>query len=184
MQRKKKIIILCTAFTLIAAVGGFLLLHEPEKSYTDYLESGELAALQSGALNPDIEREKADLLESENEDDEQDESQENDEKQEKDEVQAPVSMKDGNLAVESLEGRQQAKRSYSDELKRNLKEEAKAFYETIRQDDRGWEVSKEFLKDYENFEKNASDANYESLLNSLQAVEISLYNTETLVKKS
>ncbi len=181
MQSKKKITILCTALTLVAAVGGFLLLHEPEKSYKDYLESGELAALQSGALDPDAEREKADVVDEKNE---KDESQKTEETVEKDEAQSNVSMKDGNLAVETLEGRQQAKRSYSDELKRNLKEEAKAFYETIRQDDRGWEVSKEFLEDYEDFEKNASDANYESLLNSLQAVEISLYNTETLVEKS
>lgn len=67
---------------------------------------------------------------------------------------------------------------YSQKEKISLIEEAKPFYKELKRDDRGWDFSDDFLRAYENFEKEQTSRNYSKLEELLGLVEVSLYNTE------
>lgn len=67
---------------------------------------------------------------------------------------------------------------YSEKEKTSLIEEAKPFYKELKRDDRGWDFSDDFLRAYENFEKEQTSRNYSKLEELLGLVEVSLYNTE------
>lgn len=67
---------------------------------------------------------------------------------------------------------------YSKKEKASLTEEAKPFYRELKRDDRGWDFSDDFLRAYENFEKEQTSRNYSKLEELLGLVEVSLYNTE------
>lgn len=67
---------------------------------------------------------------------------------------------------------------YSQKEKISLIEEAKPFYRELKRDDRGWDFSDDFLRAYENFEKEQTSQNYSKLEELLGLVEVSLYNTE------
>lgn len=67
---------------------------------------------------------------------------------------------------------------YSKKEKTSLIEEAKPFYKELKRDDRGWDFSDDFLRAYENFEKEQTSRNYNKLEELLGLVEVSLYNTE------
>lgn len=67
---------------------------------------------------------------------------------------------------------------YSKKEKSSLIEEAKPFYRELKRDDRGWDFSDDFLRAYENFEKEQTSQNYSKLEELLGLVEVSLYNTE------
>lgn len=67
---------------------------------------------------------------------------------------------------------------YSKKEKTSLIEEAKSFYKELKRDDRGWDFSDDFLRAYENFEKEQTSRNYSKLEELLGLVEVSLYNTE------
>lgn len=67
---------------------------------------------------------------------------------------------------------------YSEKEKTSLIEEAKPFYKELKRDDREWDFSDDFLRAYENFEKEQTSRNYNKLEELLGLVEVSLYNTE------
>lgn len=67
---------------------------------------------------------------------------------------------------------------YSEKEKASLIEEAKPFYKELKRDNRGWDFSDDFLRAYENFEKEQTSRNYSKLEELLGLVEVSLYNTE------
>lgn len=72
----------------------------------------------------------------------------------------------------------------TDEEKDALLKEAKPFVKTIQEDDRGFKFSKDFLKTYEDFKKSRTDTKYQELKDLLNAVEVSLYNTEYYEKSN
>lgn len=67
---------------------------------------------------------------------------------------------------------------YSKKEKASLTEEAKPFYRELKRDNRRWDFSDDFLRAYENFEKEQTSRNYSKLEELLGLVEVSLYNTE------
>lgn len=67
---------------------------------------------------------------------------------------------------------------YSKKENASLIEEARPFYRELKRDDRGWDFSDNFLRAYENFEKEQTSRNYSKLEELLGLVEVSLYNTE------
>lgn len=67
---------------------------------------------------------------------------------------------------------------YSEKEKTALVKEAAPFYRELKQDNRGWDFSDDFLRAYENFEKEQTSRNYSKLEELLGLVEVSLYNTE------
>lgn len=87
-------------------------------------------------------------------------------------------------SIENTEKQEEIKRDkpyvpkYSKKENASLIEEARPFYRELKRDDRGWDFSDNFLRAYENFEKEQTSRNYSKLEELLGLVEVSLYNTE------
>lgn len=159
---QKKIICACICFAGIA--GGCIFYHCTHPDIKDVMENTELRA---------VPKEYKKNIKKENE-----VTKVETESNNKSSIENNTNNNQPNEIVEEIKRDTPYIPKYSQKEKISLIEEAKPFYRELKRDDRGWDLSDDFLRAYENFEKEQTSRNYSKLEELLGLVEVSLYNTE------